>query len=239
MRRSVIAVSVSVTIALGTFAPTTTANAASPMQVAVIGFNATPEPVAYTGTITGSGRIVVVKADGTTTPAKYAPFRLQYSPDKKTWGNKSPLTSTDEQGRFTATGTAYHDGYWRVAVQGGTYSDYAATAGPSDYVDVRYLTRILDYNAAPEPVRKGGTVTVQGMLYRYTDKWHHFVQQKTYFYFRPKGSTKWTYLGSTRGDRNGFFRKRFQATKDGTWRAYYPGSAAYAKVYRDDYVDVR
>lgn len=75
-------------------------------------------------------------------PATYAPFRLQYSPDKRTWGNKSPLTSTDEQGRFTATDTAYHDGYWRVAVQGGTgrayYPGCAAHAKVyrDDYVDV-------------------------------------------------------------------------------------------------------
>ncbi len=72
--------------------------------------------------------------------------------------------STDEKGRFTVPGKAYHDGQWRVAVQGGTYSDYAATAGPSDYVDVRYLTAISDYFAAPDPVRKSATVTVQGML---------------------------------------------------------------------------
>ncbi|WP_141580175.1 hypothetical protein [Actinomadura sp. WMMA1423] len=178
-----------------------------------------------------------MRADGSRTPAPHASYRLQFSTDKRTWGNKSALTSTDEQGRFNVTGKAYHDGYWRVAVQGG--GDYTATAGPSDFVDVRYLTRILDYFAAPDPVRKGATVTLQGMLYRYTDKWHHFTQQKMYFYFRPKGSTKWSYLGSTRGDRNELFRKGFKATKDGTWRAYYPGSTAYAKVYRDEYVDVR
>ncbi|WP_242907932.1 hypothetical protein [Actinomadura terrae] len=218
--------------------PLTTADAATPLQVTVTGFDAAPEPVAYTGTVTGRGQILIVREDGSRAPAPYASFRLQFSTDKKSWSNKSALTSTDEQGRFTATGTAYHDGYWRVAVQGDG-SDYATTAGPSDYVDVRYLTRILDYNASPEPVRKGGTVTLQGMLYRYTDKWHHFVQQKMYFYFRPKGSTKWTYLGSARGDRNGLFRKGFKATKSGTWRAYYPGSASYAKVYRDDYVNLR
>lgn len=239
MRRTLTALSTSAAVAVAALAPAATADAATPLQVVVTGFNAGPEPVARTGTVTARGQMMAVRADGSRAPAPYVTFWLQFSTNKKTWGKKSYLMSTDEQGRFTVTGKAYSDGYWRVAVQGGSYSNYAATAGPSDYIDVRYLTRILDYNASPEPVRKGGTVTVQGMLYRYTDKWHHFVKQKTYFYFRPKGSSKWTYLGSTRGDRNGVFRKRFKATKDGTWRAYYAGSKSYAKVYRDDYVDVR
>ncbi|MFI6522245.1 hypothetical protein ACIBF1_42330 [Spirillospora sp. NPDC050679] len=43
----------------------------------------------------------------------------------------------------------------------------------------------------------------------------------------------------TATDQDGRFRKGFKATKDGTWRAYYGGTAADAKTYRDDYVDVR
>ncbi|TMQ94218.1 hypothetical protein ETD83_24290 [Actinomadura soli] len=120
-----------------------------------------------------------------------------------------------------------------------TFSIPERLTGPSDHVDVRYRTRILDFNAAPEPVNKGGTVTVVGTLQRETTGWLTYASKAVKFYFLPKGSSTWTYMGTQTTDKSGRFRKGFKATQDGTWRAYSSATASYVATYREDYVDVR
>jgi hypothetical protein len=54
-------------------------------------------------------------------------------------------------------------------------------------------------------------------------------------YFLPKGATTWTYVGATTG-RDGRFRKTFTAKRDGTWRAYFPGTTHFdVQKSTDDY----
>ncbi|MGI5324766.1 hypothetical protein [Actinomadura nitritigenes] len=206
-------------------------------RTSISGFDAGPEPVGRGDTVTATGRVLRKMADGRWDGAESGVVHLQFSTDKKKWSDVA-ARSMDIDGRFAVPARASRDGYWRAVVWDEGYTSLAST-GPADYVDVRYRTKILDFTASPEPVVKGRTVTIVGSLYRETTKWATFGKQKVSFYFRPKGSSTWTYLGATTADGLGRFRKGFKASKDGTWRAYYGGSSAYVKTFRDDYVDVR
>jgi hypothetical protein len=206
-------------------------------RTSITGFNATPEPVGRGDTVTAYVSLKNMGADGRWGPfVSSATVHLQFSADRKTWTTKATVSVTGESS-FRVEGRADRDGYWRAVVPRGDYTE-PATSG-DDYVDVRYRTKILDFNAAPEPVKKGGTVTVMGSLYRETDKWKPYASKTIKFYFLPKGSSTWTYLGSQTTDKYGRFRKGFKASKDGTWRAYSGAATSYIKTYRDDYVDVR
>lgn len=206
-------------------------------RTSVTGFNATPEPVGRGENVKAYGRVLTRLADGRWIGAPgNASVQLQFSTDRKTWSAKGSA-GVFRDGTFNVEGRADRTGYWRALVpkSAGTEQSVSGT----DNVEVRYRTKILDFNAAPEPVKKGGTVTVMGTLYRQTSKWYDYGGKSIAFYFLPKGSTKWVYMGKQTTDRLGRFRKGFKATKDGTWRAYSGATSTYAKTYRDDYVDVR
>ncbi|WP_067485607.1 hypothetical protein [Actinomadura hibisca] len=198
-------------------------------------FALTPRTVDPNGTVTIKGRLARQNADGTWSPLNDHNVEVQRSTDGKHWKSWD-WASTNAQGRFTTSFVAETDARFRLHHTGSGHRD-AFTAPLT--LDVRNATAVNGFNASPEPVRKGRTVTLAGALQRKTDKWQPFGGQPVSFYFLPKGSTKWTYLGKATADKYGRFRKGFKATKDGTWRAYYGGTATYAKTYRDDYVDVR
>lgn len=206
-------------------------------RTSITGGNAGPEPVGRGNLVTGYGRVMNKLADGrwVGAPAN-ATVQLQFSTDRKTWSAKG-LVSVNGDGTFNVQGRADRDGYWRLVVPRSDYAEPSVSG--TDYIDVRYRTKILDFNAAPEPVNKGGTVTVMGSLYRETDRWKPYASKTIKFYFLPRGSSTWTYLGSQNTDGLGRFRKGFRASKDGTWRAYSGATTSYIKTYRDDYVDVR
>lgn len=107
-------------------------------------------------------------------------------------------------------------------------------------MDVRYRTAISSFNASPEPVSKGKTITVAGTLKRDTTAWKAFSGQSVKIYFQAKGATTWTYEGTAKTSSTGHFSHGFKAAKDGTWRATYAGGSSYLAVTGSgDYVDVR
>lgn len=206
-------------------------------RTAVTGFNAAPEPVGKGATITATGQVVRYAADGSAEPATCSPT-LQFSADGKTWTSVLGGT-TDANGRFTVKTPAVRDGYWRAVTQESGDGDLPATSG-TDYVDVRYRTSITGFNAAPEPIRKGGRLTVSGTLKRDTTAWKAFSGQSVKIYFKADGATTWTYEGTSKTSSTGHFSHTFTASKDGTWRASYAGNGTYLTVTGSgDHVDVR
>lgn len=202
----------------------------------VTGFNVSPEPVAKGGTVTAKGKVLRTLADGSTVPATDGWADLYFSTDKTVWTHvaQKVIGST---GTFSIPATATRDGYWRVVYEGGTSNLDAVSA--LDYVDTRYKTAISGFNAGPEPVRYGGTVTVSGKLSGYTTSWAPLGGRTVYVYFVPKGSTTATYMGTDSTDSSGVFKRSFTAKRDGYWYAKYKGSSAYVPVttFRD-FVDV-
>jgi hypothetical protein len=109
----------------------------------------------------------------------------------------------------------------------------------------RINTRITTFNAGPEPVTKGHTISVTGTLWRLSGsggtKWVTWSKQRVYVFFLPKGAKSYTYMGSQVTDSKGHFNRKFTARQDGTWVAvWFTGNGAYVDAESlTDAVDVR
>lgn len=92
------------------------------------------------------------------------------------------------------------------------------------------------FNAAPEPVRRGGTVTLRSMA---TDGWEGTAPVRMRFYFRPAGTVHFTYRGSAMArciaycDSGDIAQhratKRFVQRAGGTWK-----SLTSVRYWRED-----
>ncbi|MGW5478559.1 hypothetical protein [Streptomyces sp. NPDC004008] len=164
---------------------------------------------------------------------------LQQSADGKTGWKSLGWFNTKSDGTFDLAGyVSVPKGYWRLYSAGS--SDYQSGYSNSVHFN-RTATRITGFNAGPEPVRKGHTVTTTGTLQRLSGtKWVAFGKQRVYILFQAKGKKSWTQLGSVKSDSHGHFTARFTAKQDGTWVGVYLASGSYvdAESYHD-YVDVR
>lgn len=140
-------------------------------------------------------------------------------------------------GKVTLTNPA---GYFRLTNVG------SASLQPSTSRVVHLIrvdSRIIGFNASPEPIRKGSTLSVAGTLQvvksgRFA---HVGSNQPVSIYFLARGARTPTYKGYTRTTSNGTFRFRTTATTDGTWSAaWLPKSGTYVNAHSStDYVDVR
>ncbi|MFB4306811.1 hypothetical protein [Actinomadura sp. GTD37] len=133
-------------------------------------------------------------------------------------------------------------GKWRVRVV--AYDrNKKALGSREDYWYEKFDTAVQGFNAAPEPIRKGRALTLSGRLIRVNNLgagYTSYSGKTMRVYFRLKGAKTWTYMGSTKTARDGRFRKAFTAKRDGTWRAYFPGTSNFDRQKsRDDYIDVR
>lgn len=208
-------------------------------RTSITGFNAAPDPVGQGSTLRAYGNVLFTMADGTKAPTSGATVRLQFSTDGKTWQNKA--TGAVSEGRFEMLVPAQRDGYWRAMVPDDDGYLVISSVSDADHVDVKYRTWWTDDNASPEPVKKGATITVKGRLHR--DK--NGVQgpgphAPVYVYFDPKGSAGWRQVAAGQTDADGWYRKTFKASEDGTWKLVYKETSGYlGATSRLDYVDVR
>jgi hypothetical protein len=100
-------------------------------------------------------------------------------------------------------------------------------------------TQITSFNAAPEPVKKGATLTVSGRFERYASVWGLVDGVPVSVYFKPSGATALTSMGATTRGQQGKWTKSFKASKDGTWHAKFQESGPYlATDSSGDHVDV-
>ncbi|MER5395730.1 hypothetical protein [Streptomyces sp. NPDC002599] len=101
----------------------------------------------------------------------------------------------------------------------------------------------LTVDAVPEPVKKGGTVTVTGKLSRanWEDfKYHGYTGQPVQLQFRKKGSDTYTTVKTVTTDSVGNLKATTTATADGYFRYSFAGTRTTPAVKAaGDYVDVR
>ncbi|WP_067812561.1 hypothetical protein [Actinomadura kijaniata] len=206
-----------------------------------------PGPIAQGASLSATGRVSRPKSSGENTAVIGGFVDLQFSTDGKKWVTRASGVSHG-QGRFGMQAKVTQDGYWRVRYAGGTSGNASsqtpddAAVSPAKWIDVRHRTAIRDFNATPEPVRKGGALTLKGNVVRdLGNGWKAAGKgAKVTLYFRAKGSTKWTAVTTTTTDAKGAFRKAVKASRDGTWRAAYAGGSSYlGSTSADDYVDVK
>lgn len=202
----------------------------------ITGFNAFPEPLAYGDPIITRGRLTLTPDFNNSTNL---PLYLEYSFDRKTWKTWATRTlARPGDIHFNADRRVTKAAHWRIRFPGDAHNAPAVT--PTDYVDVKYRTQLYNFNASPEPVKKGANITVKGQLYRFRAESEPAPNAKIHIYFKPKGSSTWTKMAITKTAKNGWFNKKFKASKDGTWLARYWGSSTYLDSnYLADYVDVR
>ncbi|MFH9858555.1 hypothetical protein [Streptomyces sp. NPDC017202] len=169
---------------------------------------------------------------------------IQYSANGTTgWTTRKTVrTGFDEQFIVEAL-PGYTDGYWRLRYAGSTAKDIKGSVSAGLRRN-RTDTRIKGANASPEPVRKGRTITVTGVLQERgagTSTWKAYGGRKAQILFRPKGAKSWYLMATVTTKSNGSFSKGFKAQKDGTWVPVflYPDSRHFVGSGAEDYVDVR
>ncbi|MFG2885904.1 hypothetical protein ACGFYV_27025 [Streptomyces sp. NPDC048297] len=101
----------------------------------------------------------------------------------------------------------------------------------------------LTVNAAPEPVKKGKTVTVTGKLARANwddGKYHGYTVQPVKLQFRKQTSSTYTTLKTVKSNSTGNLTATTTATVDGYFRYSFAGTTTTPAVNATgDFVDVR
>ncbi|GII53739.1 hypothetical protein Pth03_21280 [Planotetraspora thailandica] len=172
-------------------------------------------------------------------PATRKIYVQQSSNGSSGWKNLGYFT-VGKSGAFDITGWVQHPkGYWRLYFPAQT--DYQAAYSKTVHYS-RIETRIVSFNAAPEPIRKGSYATVKGTMQTLSgSKFVGKSKTRVYIYHRAKGAKTYKYLGYTTTNTKGQFSKKFKANKDGYWAAaWFTPNSRYVNAYSlDDYVDVR
>lgn len=137
-------------------------------------------------------------------------------------------------------------GQWYVEVYGlGWVNDEYAFYDVYDVATFKAKRKsATTVNASPEPVRKGGTVTVAGGVKYWnpdydfgTGAWRPLSGTSVNVYFDPAGSAapKYKFTATTRSD--GTFTKKVAQWSAGTWIVKYVGTS-FGSSYATDYVAI-
>ncbi|MFH8339450.1 DUF5707 domain-containing protein [Streptomyces sp. AM6-12] len=158
-------------------------------------------------------------------------------------------SATSATCKITITATAGTDlydsalnGRWNVAVY--------AEANNGDYVEkdfyknrwVKRAASFSGFNAAPEPVTKGRTITVSGTLNRASWsylKYYGYGSQSVQLQFKPANSSTYSTVKTIKSSSTGYLKTTVTASVDGTWRFHYAGNSTSSVADAYDYVDVR
>ncbi len=107
--------------------------------------------------------------------------------------------------------------------------------GPSP-VEAAISNSSITFNASPEPLTAGGTVTLSGKAGYGNSNNASTVR----FYFRRHNATTYTLITSTSTSSSGGFSKQTRHTTSGYWKAVYAGNAARRPVTSTvDYVEAK
>ena len=173
---------------------------------------------------------------------------IQRSANGRTgWITKKTVTTGFDEQFIVERLRGDADGYWRLRYAGDSARDFKGTTSVA-VRRVKALTRIIGANATPEPVRKGATLTVKGVLQEAKPastvgwtSWKAYGGKWVQILFRPKGENTWYLMGRVGTGRNGSFAKGIKAPMDGTWVPVHlePDSRHFVGSGAEDYVDVR
>ncbi|KAB1977869.1 DUF5707 domain-containing protein [Streptomyces triticiradicis] len=133
-------------------------------------------------------------------------------------------------------------GKWNVAVY--------AVGNDGDYVEkdvyknswVKRAASFSGFNASPEPVAKGKTITVTGTLKRASWtylKYYGYGSQNVQLQFKKAGTSTYSTVKTVKSSSSGYLKTTVTASADGTWRFHYAGNSTSSVADAYDYVDVR
>ncbi|MEU3688002.1 hypothetical protein [Streptomyces narbonensis] len=151
---------------------------------------------------------------------------------------------------WASVNSAYYNEFTLSAASRGGYfrvrhltTDHFAESSSGSFRLARLDTRVVSLNSGPEPVTKGGYVTVTGGLQHYADwNWRAYANAPVVLQFQPRGSTTWKQMATGRSNASGKVSLKAKATGDGTWRIRHYGDSRHFNTPASaggDYVDVR
>jgi hypothetical protein len=154
---------------------------------------------------------------------------------------------TDGQGRFSGKVEAKASGKWKAVYEGA--SGVKGTASDEKYVKVvdptpppppeKVDSRLIKFNAYPEPVRYGRYLKFRGVLQIDDEFGWRGHRAEVGLYFKAKGTKSWKFVKTTWSTGSGKLYTRVQATKSGYWRFYFRGDGDSYKSYsKSDYVRI-
>ncbi|MEU5404384.1 HtaA domain-containing protein [Streptomyces sp. NPDC005963] len=227
------------TNAIGEVATSSATLTVSAVPTRVTSFNASPEPVAKGGKLAITGTLQTMgSTNDTWRPLAKTSLVIESRAKGATAWTKATSVTSGTNGTFSASVTATKDSDWRARSVGTT--DRAAAVSSSDYVDVRLKTAISSFNAGPEPVRKGRTITVTGTLRSLDGTWKNTAGQSVTIWFKTDGAKTWSKQSTVRTNSKGAFTKAFTANKDGSWKAVFTATTSRLGTSSGaDRVDVR
>ncbi|OIK03001.1 hypothetical protein BIV25_00560 [Streptomyces sp. MUSC 14] len=125
-----------------------------------------------------------------------------------------------------------------------------AVGNDSDYIQkntyknhwVKRAASFSGFNASPEPVTKGRTITVTGTLNRasWTYLKHYgYGSQSVQLQFKKAGASSYSTVKTVTSSSSGYLKTTVTASADGTWRFHYAGNSTSSAADAYDYVDVR
>ncbi|WP_328498050.1 hypothetical protein OHS59_39095 [Streptomyces sp. NBC_00414] len=154
---------------------------------------------------------------------------MTIDPDSMPGGNGNNLVNGDAAvWKTVGTGIKKNGGY--------DHDQLSAT------VRLQRASRIQSANATPEPVAKGGTITVTGTVQRANWSKHRYDNyggRSVKLQFKPTGSSTYTTVKSVTASGTGHLKTTVTASQDGTWRWRYSGNTTTGAANSSgDHVDV-
>lgn len=152
------------------------------------------------------------------------------------------LKSTSDYRHFGVSKNS-QAGTWKMwAYANGLNNGNYVQIDPAKTFKVLRATK-LSANAAPEPVKKGRTITVTGSLTLAnweTHKYGGYAGQKVALQFRKAGTTNYVNVKGITSSRTGSLKTTVKAAQDGYYRFNFNGSPTAAPVAAaGDHVDVK
>jgi hypothetical protein len=99
------------------------------------------------------------------------------------------------------------------------------------------------FNASPEPVTKGKSITIKGKLVRANwdeDRYVGYAGRSVALQFKAKNTASYVHVKYVKTGSTGWVSTTVKASKDGSWRLRYGGnSIAAGSISHGDSVDVR
>ena len=191
----------------------------------ITGFDARPETRVEKGDwITVSGRLQVADGDGWDSLGGQT-VTIRFRDRGSGAYRQVEKARTGRDGWFKARVRAEESGWWRAEYAGDRRT--RGSVSDTDYVRVRTRTassKIVGFDASPEPVVKGGRLTFRGTLLvgdRHDRDGHR--GQRVDILFKADGAKSWQRVATDRTDHHGRFYARAEAEASGWFKAVYDG----------------
>ncbi|UBU10485.1 hypothetical protein [Nonomuraea gerenzanensis] len=210
----------------------------------IAGFDARPEPVDKGDTLSFSGALRVEDRGGLPGQRVSIFFKADGS---RRWEYVTGDV-TGRHGRFHATATAVTSGWWRAEYRGtrginGTVSrpDWVKVDQPAPPPEEEKAdTRLIKFNAYPEPVKRGKYLKFRGLLQVDDEGSWEGYSGKVALFYKALGSKKWQFVKTTTSGDSGRLYTKVKAWKSGHWKFVFSGDGdTYGDHSRTDYVRVK